>query len=267
MIKNDKGFFRNSFTKDNVCKGSLEPKPPDPGPSGSEPPKSSEVPKSSDPPKSSEPSESSKPSKSSEAKSSEPPKKKRKFDYEAIETNMKQIIQYYQSIGQKEKAYVLKKVFESESPELSSKLKCVIDEKKIKDNIMNEEDAAAYLLRCDLTQKQYQTTKNISDARSAHFLPPYKKMLEGKKKTYPEKMEFTEDKAYAPLKSVMEKTFDRLMEDETFKSIVERLTRKNKGHELKLQFSYKCGYDVASGQRRYLVSNSKFLKHHDHCPF
>ena len=65
----------------------------------------------------------------------------------------------------------------------------------------------------------------------------------------------TETKASVPLKNLMEKTFDRIMEEPTFRDIVENLSENNNGHNLKLLMSYKTGFDVASGQRRYLVSN------------
>ena len=172
-----KDYFDFCYTKYNICKP--PEKPPDPEPD------------------------------------KEPPKKKPKFDYEHIESNMKQIIDYYKSIGQKDKAFVLEKVFESESPEMCAKLKCVIEGKMIKENVMDPIDATAYLLRCDLTQEQYQTTKNLSDAQSAHFLPSYKKVQAEKKNTYPDNMEFSENRAFVPLESLMKKTFDRIMEDPT----------------------------------------------------
>ena len=87
-----------------------------------------------------------------EEASKEPPKKKPKFDFEHMDLNMKQIISYYNSIGQRDKAYVLKKVHESEDPELSSKLKSVIDGRKVKSNMMTNDDAAALLLRADMSQ-------------------------------------------------------------------------------------------------------------------
>ena len=119
---------------------------------------------------------------------------------------------------------------------------------------MKNEDAASLVLRSDLSQDQYNIIKSQSDSRSAHFLPNYNYMLEEKKKTYPDNIVVTETKATVPLKNMMEKTFDRMMEEPNFKDIVDNLSENNNGHELKLQFSFKTGYDVASGQRRYLVS-------------
>ena len=136
---------------------------------------------------------------------------------------MKQIVDYYKSIGQKDKAFVLEKVFESESPEMCAKLKCVIEGKMIKENVMDPIDATAYLLRCDLTQEQYQTTKNLSDAQSAHFLPSYKKVQAEKKNIYPDKMEFSENKSNVALESLMNKIFARIMKNFSFKSITEKL--------------------------------------------
>ena len=72
-------------------------------------------------------------------------------------------------------------------------------------------------------------------------------------------MEFSENRAFVPLESLMKKTFDRIMEDPTFKSIIDRLAEKNNGQNLDLVFSYKDGYDVASGQRRFLVSNLSYF--------
>ena len=51
-------------------------------------------------------------------------------------------------------------------------------------------------------------------------------------------MEFTEDKAYVPLKSIMEFFFDRFMDGETFKSILEKLTKKGNGHDASKILNY-----------------------------
>ena len=61
--------------------------------------------------------------------------------------------------------------------------------------------ATLYLLRNDLTKEQNQTSKYLSDSQSAHFLPLYKKVQEEKKKTYADKMEFSENSAFVPLES------------------------------------------------------------------
>ena len=239
MLNQHEGFFGKLYTKFNVSK---TPEPP-------QPPKEASKETQTEP--------LSEPSKRSleEPSSNEPPKKKQKLNSEQVDLHMKQIIDYYKSIGQKDKAYVLQKVHDSESQEETSKLKHVINGTKIKSNMMDPVDAAALLLRADLSQIQYKTIKSQSDSNGAHFLPNYNYMLEEKKKTYPENITVTETKASVPLKNLMEKTFDRIMEEPTFRDIVENLSENNNGHILKLLMSYKTGFDVASGQRRYLVSN------------
>ena len=68
---------------------------------------------------------------------------------------------------------MLKKVHESED---LSNLKSVIGGRKVKSNIMKNEDTAALVLRADLSQDQSQ-----SDSRSAHFMPNYDYKLDEKK--------------------------------------------------------------------------------------
>ena len=79
------------------------------------------------------------------------------------------MVYYQNSIDQKDK-----------DPEMSSKLKSVIEGRKISSNMMEKEDAAALVLRADLTQDPYNIIKSLSDSWSAHFIPNHNYMLDEK---------------------------------------------------------------------------------------
>ena len=110
---------------------------------------------------------------------------------------------------------------------------------------------------------QWQSIKNVSDYQNAHFLPSLHVIAEEKTKCLPDNIEITENEASVPLDDMMEKTFDRHMEDEQFRKNVERVHKKNGEEILNLEAYYKLGYDCASGQSQFKVScQSKKLKKH-----
>ena len=85
-------------------------------------------------------------------------------------------------------------------------------------------------------------------------MPSLHVIAEEKTKCLPDNIEITENEASVPLDDMMEKTFDRHMEDEQFRKNVERVHKKNGEEELRLEAYYKLGYDCASGQSQFKVS-------------
>ena len=71
--------------------------------------------------------------------------------------------------------------------------------------------------------------KKLSDAQSAHYLPPYKKLQKEKKKTYFDKMVLSENSVFGALESWMTKTFDRIKENLSFRPIIEKLAENYNG--------------------------------------
>ena len=174
--------------------------------------------------------------------------------------NIEKVVEHFMKIGLPEKALLLKEVFDK--PEtFSQDLRGHIEKKKNenKANELSSEEGLATLLRLDLSKAQYQSIKNISDAQNAHFLPNYDDVFEEKKKCLPNNIEITEDSAKVSLEDMMLHTFDRHMEDPVFRSMVEGLVERNGGEKTKLQFCYKAGYDVASGQSQFKVSAISFF--------
>ena len=174
--------------------------------------------------------------------------------------HMEKVVEHFMKIGLPVKALLLKEIFDR--PETNAQDLRNHIEKKKNDNKANElssEEGLATLLRLDLSRAQYQSIKNISDAQNAHFLPNYDDVFEEKKKCLPPNIEITEDSAKVSLEDMMLHTFDRHMEDPVFRSMVERLVERNGGEKTKLQFCYKAGYDVASGQSQFKVSAISFF--------
>ena len=182
-------------------------------------------------------------------------KKKRKKipPKETIDNYMSEMIDFLKHIGQADKAFVIKEVYEN-SCVLADRLKKVINDCPDKSHQMSPLDASALLLNSDLTKQQYLDIKAASDKHGHYLLPSYDFIVEEKKKMEPENISVTEDKAYVPLKNLMIKTVDRFLESEDFVTTVNRLEKKNDGNTLNIEASYKAGYDVASGQKRYQVS-------------
>jgi len=92
------------------------------------------------------------------------------------------------------------------------------------------------------------------------FLPSLHVIAAEKQQCLPEDIKVTEDEAIVPLDSMMEKTFERHMDDKQFKENVERVHKKNGEEKLRLEVYYKAGYDCASGQSQFKVSFT-FEKH------
>ena len=109
--------------------------------------------------------------------------------------------------------------------------------------MMKNEDAASLVLRSDLSQDQCNIIKSQSYSRSAHFLPTYDYMLDEKKKTYLENIVLTETKTSVPLKNMMERTFDNIMEDPTFKEIEDILSENGNGHDAS---KFKCKVEMGT---------------------
>ena len=179
-----------------------------------------------------------------------PPKK------ETIDSHMEEILHFLKYNGQKEKAYVLEAVYNG-SADLPVKLKKVIDEVPDKSRQMSPLDATALILRSDLKKEQYEDIKKQTDALGHYFLPNYNVIVDEKKKLLPENIFVSEEKASVPLKDMMTKTVDRHLEDQEFVTFTNRIAKKNNG-KTKLVVSYKTGFDVASGQRRFQVSVKTF---------
>ena len=90
--------------------------------------------------------------------------------------------------------------------------------------------------------------------------------IEEEKKVLLKNIKITESSAQVPLKDLMIKTFHRHMEEKSFKKMIYQLQTKNGGKNVKLHMFYKSGYDVASGQSKFKVSeNSLMLNHIQTC--
>ena len=181
----------------------------------------------------------------------------RREDKPQIEKDLDNLLEGLLKSGQKEKAYLIQQIFEKPKDFSEDVIRKI--QGKDKSNVMTPTDATAFLLREDLTKQQYQTIKKESDARKLHFLPSYKVVQQEKKKALPNKMKITESCAQVPLKELMIKTFERHMLEKSFKKMIYQLTTKNKGKKLKLHMFYKSGYDVASGQSRFKVSQKYYF--------
>ena len=177
-----------------------------------------------------------------------------------VEKQLDNLLESLVALGQNEKAFLIQKIFQNTS-DFSVDIINKINGKDLS-NEMSATDATALLLRLDLSKDQYKTIRKESSARKLHFLPPYTHVQEEKKKALPKNIKVTETSAEVPLKDLMIKTFHRHMEEKSFKKMIYQLKTKNRGKNVKLHMYYKSGYDVASGQSKFKVSEKSLILYH-----
>ena len=118
-----------------------------------------------------------------------------KIDYESdIKSLVNNAVNLLKKTGQSDKAFVIDKVY-SDPGNLAVKIKKVIEEKPLKENLLSDIEATAYLLNNSLTVAQYNNTKFISDSKHASFLPPYGHIQECKKELEPNNITVSEKEA------------------------------------------------------------------------
>ena len=83
---------------------------------------------------------------------------------------------------------------------------------------------------------------------------------EEKEECLPANIKVTEDEFIVPLDDMMEKTFERHMEDDSFRKNVDNVYKRNGEEIMELEAYYKAGYDCASGQSQFKVSTLNFGK-------
>ena len=189
-----------------------------------------------------------------------PMKPKIGHENSAISEDFQKVLDHFSDNGMSDKAKFLKMVFEKQngfSKDLLDLVECPERTGKLdKINELPPSDALALMLRLDLSHAQYQSIKNVSDYQNAHFLPSLHVIQDEKEECLPDNIKVTEDEAIVPLEDMMEKTFERHMEDDQFKENVKRVHKKNGEEIMKLEAYYKLGYDCASGQSQFKVSTT-----------
>ena len=72
--------------------------------------------------------------------------------------------------------------------------------------------ALALMIDSELTRYQYESIKYVLQGEGYDILPPYAKVLEEKKKCYPDNVEITESEASVSLQSLLDHTTTRLIQ-------------------------------------------------------
>lgn len=109
---------------------------------------------------------------------------------------------------------------------------------------INSTKALALMMDADLTKYQYETLKYGLQKEGYDILPPYSKVLEEKKKCYPDEIKVTEKDAHVSLQSLLDHTAQRL-----FKSIPDLDIAFMP--ESSLTLTSKWGCDGSSGHSEY----------------
>lgn len=103
--------------------------------------------------------------------------------------------------------------------------------------------ALALMLDAELSKHQYETIKYVLQREGYDILPPYKKVLDEKKKCYRDKIQVSEKEATVSLQSLMDHTTKRLFE--SFSQ--ERINAAN----FEFTLTSKWGCDGSSGHSEY----------------
>ena len=184
----------------------------------------------------------------------------------AISEDFEKVVDHFIACGMPEKARFLKMVFEKPN-NFSKHLMAAVegpegneDKKLEKLNELAPSDALALMLRLDLSHAQYQSIKNVSDYQKSHFLPSLHVIQEEKEECLPANIKVTEDEFSVPLDDMMEKTFERHMEDDSFRKNVDNVYKRNGEEIMEMEVYFKAGYDCASGQSQFKVSTLNFGK-------
>jgi len=109
-----------------------------------------------------------------------------------------------------------------------------------------EDEALAYMMDCKLTKENYIHTRKGAIQRGADLYPPYSRVLEAKRRCYPENMTITETSASVLLQSLLDHTAER---------ICDMICFNYNEKESDAIFIFKWGCDGSSGRSEY---NQKF---------
>jgi hypothetical protein len=129
--------------------------------------------------------------------------------------------------------------------------------------MISSETAVALIATCSLSQKDYQTIRNVSKAHGADIFPPYRKTLASKKECYPANAKFCETAAEQPLQDLVDHTAKRILDIDSVKeSIVGSIEPDNCNQlsngvlSMDIVLKSKWGFDGATGQSIYKQSFS-----------
>lgn len=108
-----------------------------------------------------------------------------------------------------------------------------------------EDEALAFLLDMKMTVPHYQQTRNGAIERNANIYPPYRNVLDAKKRCYPKNVTVDDFRAEVPLQDLMDHTGQRLIQaqEEVFHQIPEG--------PKELVLLSKWGFDSSTGQSVY----------------
>ena len=178
------------------------------------------------------------------------------YSKEHIDKNLKEILEYLQdegSLESKHRANIITQIFEDNIK--AKKVNNYLESKVNKEDLISSEEATALLVDYNWTQRDYQGLKNLTDKKNRHFLPPYKEVLNEKKKCLPDVSElfFDDTEARATVKGTLDHDQKRLLKLPWIADSVRNLKQKY-GARLKLKFYYKTGFD-GSTQKQYKVRN------------
>lgn len=150
-----------------------------------------------------------------------------------------------QSAGKRSAAKIVTKIYED--PGKASDIKRYLDSpQKSKPIKMTPDEALAFFVDAKLTRHQYILIRNEAKRRNADIYPCYDKIIEAKKRCYPENIEYSNTEATVDLQSLLDHTVTRLVYSE-----IDKIKKEFTTSKLQLKFFFKWGCDGASSQSNY----------------
>lgn len=113
-------------------------------------------------------------------------------------------------------------------------------------NEVNSDDVLSLLTEAKLTKHQYLLIRDFINSRKKPYLPAYGKLIEAKKKCYPENIKVTESTAEVELQSLLDHTATRIVDFQ--KDVLDSIPAESMGNVMLIG---KWGFDGSTGHSEY----------------
>jgi len=143
--------------------------------------------------------------------------------------------------SKRRKATELASLYSKEHLDMASAMKCQSSKAS---SYIPTSIVLAMMMDAELSRHQYESIKESLQREGYNIFPPYSKILDEKKKCYPDEMQFTESTASVGLQSLLNHTTNRLFESFT-DADVEGMTDSH------YTLTSKWGCDGSSGHSEY----------------
>jgi hypothetical protein len=142
----------------------------------------------------------------------------------------------------KDMAFLMKKMYKY--PALATRMRKFLNFQMTK---LSPPEALSFLLQKHLSVSSYKAFRELVKEHGADLLPSYDAIQAEKKKCRPAGTVIEEYQIFTPLQSILDKSMDRLFEDQDFQSHVSNMADQSGDGPLKVKVFFKIGIDGTGG--------------------